>query len=140
MMQEKLSDQERREILVRNWKEKAHETLKAAKLPREAGMLDAAVNRAYYACFYSVSAVLTREQRSFRKHSGVRAWLHKDMVKKNRLDSSWGNLFDWLLENRHRADYQSFTSFDPGVVSEMIDQATAFVNEMERLERDETSP
>jgi len=39
MMQDNLSDQEQREILVRNWKEKAHEALKAAKLLREAGML-----------------------------------------------------------------------------------------------------
>jgi len=98
------------------------------------------VNRAYYACFYSVSAVLTRERKSFRKHSGVRAWLHRDMVKKNRLDASWGKLFDWLFENRHRADYQSFTRFDPTVVSEMIEQAAALVSEMERLVQDETSP
>ena len=61
MTQDNLSDEERREILVRNWEEKAHEALRAAKLPREAGILDAAVNRAYYACFYSVSAVLTKE-------------------------------------------------------------------------------
>ena len=117
MTQDNLSDEERREILVRNWEEKAHEALRAAKLLREAGILDAAVNRAYYACFYSMSAVLTREQKSFRKHSGVRAWLHKEMVKKDRLDVSWGKLFDWLFENRHRADYQSFTRFDPLVVS-----------------------
>ena len=133
MTQDNLSDEERREILVRNWEEKAHEALRAAKLLREAGILDAAANRAYYACFYSVSAVLTKEQKSFRKHSGVRAWLHKEMVKKNRLDASWGKLFDWLFENRHRADYESFTRFDPPVVSEMIDQASAFVSEMERL-------
>jgi uncharacterized protein (UPF0332 family) len=106
MTQDNLSDEERREILVRNWEEKAHEALRAAKLLREAGILDAAVNRAYYACFYSVSAVLTKEQKSFRKHSGDRAWLHKEMVKKNRLDASWGKLFDWLFENRYRADYQ----------------------------------
>jgi len=133
MTQDNLSDEERREILVRNWEEKAHEALRAAKLLREAGILDAAVNRAYYACFYSVSAVLTKEQKSSRKHSGVRAWLHKEMVKKNRLDASWGKLIDWLFENRHSADYQSFIRFDPPVVSEMIDQASAFVSEMERL-------
>lgn len=51
MTQDNLSDEERREILVRNWEEKAHEALRAAKLLREAGILDAAVNRAYYACF-----------------------------------------------------------------------------------------
>ena len=62
MTQDNLGDEERREILVRNWEEKAHEALEAAKLLREAGILDAAVNRAYYACFYSVSAVLTKEQ------------------------------------------------------------------------------
>lgn len=85
MMQDNLSDHERREILIQNWVEKAHEALTAAKLLLEAGMLDAAVNRAYYACFYSLSAVLTKERKSFRKHSGVRAWLHKDMVKRTDL-------------------------------------------------------
>jgi hypothetical protein len=50
MTQDNLSDEERREILVRNWEEKPHEALRAAKLLREAETLDAAVNRAYYAC------------------------------------------------------------------------------------------
>ena len=46
MTQDNLSDEERREILLRNWEEKAHEALRAAKLLWEAGILDAAVNRA----------------------------------------------------------------------------------------------
>jgi hypothetical protein len=133
MMQDSPTDRERRSVLVRSWTGKAREALKAASLLREAGILDAAVNRAYYACFYSVMAVLSREQKAFAKHSGVRAWLHREMVKKNRLDVSWGKLFDWLFENRHRADYEAFTEFDPMFISQMVDQAKAFVSEMERI-------
>ncbi len=40
-----------------------------------------AINRAYYALFYAVSALLLEEGRRFSKHSGVRAAFNRDLVK-----------------------------------------------------------
>lgn len=42
---------------------------------------DSAASRAYYAAFYAMSARFALEGKSFRKHSGVEAAVHRELVK-----------------------------------------------------------
>jgi uncharacterized protein (UPF0332 family) len=51
---------------------RARETLEEAHILADSGRWNACVNRLYYACFYSVSALLLREGLSSSKHAGVR--------------------------------------------------------------------
>ena len=83
-----MKEEQARAEVVRYWMDKAHEALKAARSEQEAGRFVFAVNRAYYACFYSVSAVLVRRGEKFSKHSGVRAAVHRSLVKTEELESS----------------------------------------------------
>jgi uncharacterized protein len=53
-----------------------------------------AINRAYYALFYAVSALLLEEGRRFSKHSGVRAAFNRDLVKPGRLSRKHGELYN----------------------------------------------
>ena len=91
------------------------------------------MNRAYYACFYALSSVLLKEDLRFVKHSGVRAALHRSLVKTGRLESKWGRFYDRVFENRQRGDYQELVSFEAEQVVEIIGQAHRFVAEMRRL-------
>lgn len=59
--------------VIRYWWDKAQESLEAARREFAAGAYSFAINRAYYALFYAVSALLLEEGRQFKKHSGVRA-------------------------------------------------------------------
>ena len=53
--------------------QQAAESIAAAKLLSDNGFVDIASSRAYYAMFYSASAMLLNENLRFRKHSGVHA-------------------------------------------------------------------
>lgn len=49
---------------------RAKETLEEAGVLSSSGHWNACVNRLYYACFYAVSALLTKHDLSSSKHSG----------------------------------------------------------------------
>jgi len=61
--------------------EKAHESLAAGRSEYRSGRLTTAVRNLYYACFYSLTALLLEKGRSFKKHTGVKAALHKNLIK-----------------------------------------------------------
>lgn len=91
------------------------------------------MNRAYYACFYAASAVLLSEGRKFVKHSGVRAALHRHLVKAGRIGPDWGQFYDLLFRRRAQADYVDLVAFDASQVAEMVQKAVDFVAEMRRI-------
>ena len=119
--------------MVTYWSEKASEALSSAKAEFTAGRHSFAVNRAYYACFYALSSVLLGEDLKFVKHSGVRAALHRRLVKTGRLQAGWGRFYDRVFENRQRGDYQELVTFEAEQVAETIEQARGFVAEMRRM-------
>jgi uncharacterized protein (UPF0332 family) len=54
--------------VARFWWEKGLENQKAARRDLAAGAYALAINRAYYALFYAVSALLLQEGHRFKKH------------------------------------------------------------------------
>ena len=66
---------------------------------------DAAANRAYYAAFFAVSALFAVEDRFFKKHSAIRAAVHKDLVHAGHWPSSLGADYNKLYKLREVADY-----------------------------------
>jgi uncharacterized protein (UPF0332 family) len=125
-------DEAKKEV-TRYWSEKARAALESAKAELAAGRTDFAVNRAYYACFYSASVLLLRDGHKFGKHSAVRAALHRNYVKPGVLDARWGRLFDRLFDSRQRGDYEELVEFDPADVAQMVTSASQFVEELLRL-------
>jgi len=109
---------ENRETIIRYWLEKAGESLDAARDEHAAGRFTFAVNRAYYACFYAVSALLLSKEMRFKKHSGVRAAFQQHFVKTAKVSREDGRLFDELFESRQRADYMELIKFEAAQVKE----------------------
>jgi len=111
---------------VRHWWDKAHESLDAARRELAAGAHAFAVNRAYYALFYAVSALLLQEGRRFRKHSGVRAALNREIIKTGRIGRKFGDLYNELFDDRHAGDYIAFTKFDAPMCRRRLKLAKSF--------------
>ena len=126
------NDQARAEVIA-FWLERSDEALDSALSELDAGRLAFAVNRAYYACFYALSAVLLADGRKYVKHSGVRAALHHQLIRSGRLEPSWGRVYDRVYENRHRGDYQELVVFEADHVRELSGQAADFVTQMRQL-------
>lgn len=91
--------------------QKADQSLESAQSEFQAKRFDFAVNRAYYACFYSASAVMLQRGKQFVKHDGLRSVIHKDLVKPGDLAPQWGKVFDRAFETRQEADYLILFSF-----------------------------
>ena len=125
-----------REIIT-YWLEKAAQDLASAKENLSAGRLQNSVRDAYFACFHSFSAVLIRAGKTFRKHSEVRSILHRDYVRGKKLAIEWGKHYDWLFDNRQKADYRPLVSFDIEQVREILERSEAFVREMKNLSQPE---
>ena len=66
---------------------------------------DDAASRTYYAAFNGVSAALALRDKTFTRHSAVRAAVHRELVKTGIWDIEIGADFDTLWELRDLGDY-----------------------------------
>ena len=118
---------------IRYWIEKARECLSSAEDESRAGRFAFAVNRCYYAAFYAASAVLLARGRRFVKHSGVRAAVHRDLVKPGLLSEELGRVYDRLFHDRQQGDYVEFVSFDAEEAAKTIVDSSSLVRALESL-------
>ena len=118
---------------VQHWWKMAEEALQSARMEYEAGLLHGAINRAYYAVFYAATALFVDRGLSFRKHAGVRAAVHRELIKKSVLSVEMGVLYDRLFEDRQHGDYMVLTEFEPDDVKEKIERAGAFLQAVRAL-------
>ena len=121
------------QIIIDYWIEKAGEDLASARDNLKSGRYQNVVRDAYFACFHAFSSVLLSEGKTFKKHKEVRSMLHRDFIRSKKIDSSWGKHYDWLFDNRHKADYRPLIQFDADQVKEIVEESEAFVKEMAGL-------
>jgi uncharacterized protein (UPF0332 family) len=119
--------------VARFWWEKAQESQKAARRDLAAGAYALAINRAYYALFYAVSALLLEEGHRFKKHGGVRAAFNQHLIKPGRLSRMHGDLYNELFDKRLEADYIELTRFDASYVQEKLEACDAFLSDLRPL-------
>src|SRR5262249_46888247 len=103
------------------WWNKALESLKAARRELAADAYTFAINRAYYALFYAVSALLLEEGRRFSKHSGDGAAFNRDIIRSGLLSRKYGDLYNQLFGDRQESELVVFTAFDGPYVQDKID-------------------
>jgi len=121
------------QTIINYWFEKAKEDLASAKENSSKGRQANAVRDAYFACFHALSSLLLKSGKTFHKHQEVRVALHRDFVRMKKIDSRWGKHYDWLYDNRQKADYRPLAVFEPDQVKEIIEQSEEFVAEIKRL-------
>jgi hypothetical protein len=118
---------------VRYWLAKARECLTSADDEARSGRLSFAINRCYYAAFYAASAALLARGKRFVKHSGVRAAVHRDLVKPALLPEDLGRIYDRLFHDRQQGDYIEFVSFDAEEVRSTVGESRLLVGALEAL-------
>jgi uncharacterized protein (UPF0332 family) len=130
----------RTESIVEYWLEKAEEDLASAGENFQAGRLSNAIRDAYYACFHAFSAVLLQRGIHFKKHREVRAILHRDFIRAKEIRETWGRHYDWLIDNRQKADYRPLAQFDTDQVKEIIQESRGFVMAMRKMVENGVGP
>jgi uncharacterized protein (UPF0332 family) len=130
-----MTEEEARARIVRYWCERSHTSHKAAHREAAAGDYILAINRAYYALFYAVSALLLEEGRQFKRHSGVRAAFNRDFIRTGRVEMRYGDLYNQLFDDRQAGDYVALTEFDAEYVQERIEACETFLKHLRPLLR-----
>ena len=123
---------EGRAAAVQYWWSMAEQSLDSARRD-DAQAFVFAVNRLYYAAFYGVSALLLDRGLDFKKHSGVRACFHRELVKAGEVEVEWGRFYDRLFDDRQEADYLVLVAFERGYVGEQLETCGAFLKRIKPL-------
>jgi len=113
--------------------ERAQQAIIEAKTLFDAGLLNAYVNRLYYACFYAVSALLFTRDFSTSKHSYLRSLMHREFVNTGLIPKEFGKHFDLLFNNRMKGDYGDFVRFQADAVKGWLEPTQEFVKHIEGL-------
>lgn len=84
------------------------------------------INRAYYAMFYSVLALIVFEPYSSSKHSGVLSYFNKRFVKEGVLPEELGRSINKAFELRQEGDYREYAELAYEEVEPFIEKAKIF--------------
>lgn len=90
------------------------------------------VNRAYYAMFYAVLALITFEQFSVSKHSGVVSFFNKRFVKEGVFSKELGRSINKAFELRQEGDYREYAELTVEEVEPFIEKARDFVHHIKK--------
>lgn len=114
------------EALISYRMERSKESIQAAEIMLENGMLTSSMNRIYYAMFYAVQALLVLHGVSFSKHGQVKGYFNRELIKTGILPIEMGRLYNKAFEYRQKFDYVDFAVPDRDLVSEYIEKAKGF--------------
>ena len=112
---------------------RAREALEEARILADSGHWNACVNRLYYACFYVISALLSKNDLSSSKHSGLRSFFNHHFVKTGMIPKETAIIYNSLYERRQEGDYEVFVSFQETDVKPWLRDAEMFVDAVIRL-------
>ena len=59
--------------------------------------------------------------------------LHRDYVKTKKIPTELGKHYDWLFDNRQKADYRPLVVFDMEQVKDILEKSEEFVREMRNM-------
>ena len=106
----------------------AEESLDEAKYLYSGGMsARSVINRAYYAMFYSVLALLIFEPFSSSKHSGVISYFNRRFIKAGLFPEDLGRAINKAFDLRQRGDYREEVVLTREQVSPYLDWANEFL-------------
>ena len=86
------------------------------------------VNRAYYAMFYAVMALLQLIEKAPSKHTGVISLFDKEFVHTGIFEKELSKYFHKAFEIRQNSDYKVLEQITPEKAMEMVQKAKKFVS------------
>ena len=111
---------------------RADETIVEAKEVLELNHLILAVNRIYYACFYSVEALMLTRDFSTKNHGVLKGEFNKAFIHSGVLDKKYYKILSNAFENRQTGDYGDFVKFNKDEVLNSLIEAEDFVTEINK--------
>lgn len=112
---------------------KATESYNDAQVLAKNNSWNACVNRLYYACYYSVSALLLKHKINSQTHSGLKSQFGLNFVKEGKVSKEMGKLYADLMDWRQKGDYGDMFDFNQSMVEPLIKPVGELIKKMKEL-------
>jgi uncharacterized protein (UPF0332 family) len=122
-----------KDALIKYRIDRANETIVEAKEALESNHLNLAVNRIYYACFYSTEALMLTRDFSTKDHGVLKGEFNKVYVHGGIVDKKYFATLNNAFENRRTGDYGDFVKFDKDEVRSSLVKTEEFVTEINKM-------
>lgn len=106
--------------------EQAHETLRESEILLAEAALRGAVNRAYYAMFYALLALLATRQLGTSKHSGAISLFDREFVKTGLFPRELSRALHLAFDRRQKHDYGEMIPLTQEIAEETLHDARMF--------------
>ena len=116
--------------------DRAKETIIEAKEALESNRLILAVNRIYYACFYSVEALMMTRDFSTKNHGVLKGEFNKTFIHSGIIDKKYFEILNNAFKNRQTGDYGDFVKFSKDKVESSLSEAEKFVAKINKIALD----
>jgi uncharacterized protein (UPF0332 family) len=121
------------QALVKYRLEQADEALEAAGVLLEKGLDRQAINRAYYAMFYGVLALLATRKLETSKHSGAVSLFDKEFIKPGTFSKDLSRWLHDAFDLRQRSDYTVEFHVTGDEARVILENAVSFVGEVKTV-------
>lgn len=112
---------------------RASETLGEADYNADGEYYNTAINRLYYACYYTASALMLAYGLDASTHKGIKTMLGLHFIKKGKLGPKYGRIYQQLYENRQSGDYEDFVYCDLDLYNELRPLTEDFITKVKEL-------
>ena len=109
----------------------AKENIEEAEILFNINKFKGASNRAYYAIFHAIKAILALEQKDFKKHSSVIAYFNQEYISKAIFPKELGRDITNIRLYREKSDYVDFYIITKDDCKIQIDKAKNIVSSVE---------
>jgi len=128
----RLSEDERKAVVAYRLT-RAKETIQEVSILFENNLWRVSANRLYYACFYATTALLINDGYETHTHSGVKTLLNLHYISKNKIDKSFGKMYQQLFNLRQDGDYGDWFEVGEDDVVFRLEPAEKFIETIENL-------
>ncbi|MBD5354985.1 MAG: HEPN domain-containing protein [Bacteroides sp.] len=119
--------------IVRYRISKAHQLLVEIRKMMELEMWNSAVNRMYYACFHSASALLIKKGIDSHTHKGLRQNFNAHIVKNGYIVPEEARVLMRVYDKRQAADYDDFIDCTREEIEALYPSVELFIRRMQEL-------
>lgn len=120
------------EVLSKYRLNQAKENLEEAEALFNINKFKGANNRAYYAIFHAIKAILALEQTDFKKHSSVIAFFNKEYISKKIFPRELGKRVNEARFFREKSDYVDFYIVTKDECQTQIESAKLILENVEK--------
>ena len=114
----------------------ARETLRESEILMAEAALRGAVNRAYYAMFYALLALLATRQLGTSRHSGAISLFDREFVKAGLFPRELSRALHLAFHRRQEHDYGEMIPLTREIAEETLQDARVFVGAIEAYLRE----